>query len=526
MYKDEIEKIKNYISSMHPLFFIHHSDFFAITDILNGLKREEDFKYYKFYKYTNSLGSKVEYSAPFDADDNEIEDPSEYLEDWLEVKYNEACEGRKQILVLKDIISDSLSSVSISYIKEIAEKNVTDEKFCTIIFIVESKSVFFPKELESMITIVDIKPLNEEDIKTTIRRFVKVHNLKCLFIDNTEKLDEFVYSFKGLLKYQIEQILCTAVLQGHGELLSNNVQAKLVLKEKEQMIKKSGILEIINQSSDFEEIGGLKNLKKWLKNKKIIYEDIFKAKSYGVEIPKGILIAGMPGCGKSLVAKATASLFNVPLVRLDVSSLLGKYIGESEDNMRKALSLSESFSPCVLWIDELEKAFAGINANEDGGVVMRLFGQFLTWMQEKSSAVFIVATANDINSLPPEFLRKGRFDELFFVDLPTENERRDIFKLKFGSKKKDLTLIDFQSLAKETEGYSGSDIESIVNSVIEKKYIEEYNQPDNSTIQITTEFIMEIVKSKKSISQMLGDKIKVLREKYKELNLINASEDI
>lgn len=523
MYKNEVEKISTYILAGHPLFYIQHSDFFAVIEIIRELKKNQMFNSYKFYEYTNSLGSKVEYNAPFDNDEKEIEESSEYLEDWLDEKYNDGCEKKAQFLVLKDIVSDALSPVSVSYIKEIAEKNVRDEDFSTIIFIVESKPVSFPKELESLITIVDIEPLNDDDIKTTIRKFVNENSLNCPFIDNTEKLNEFAYSFKGLEQYQIEQILGTAAIQGNGSLSSN--QQSLVLKEKEQLIKKSGILEIINQSSDFQKIGGLEVLKNWLKDKEIIYKDIFEAQKYGVEIPKGILIAGMPGCGKSLAAKATATLFNVPLVRLDVSSLLGKYIGESESNMKKALSLSESFSPCVLWIDELEKAFAGISnsdRNEGSETVMRLFGQFLTWMQEKKNAVFIVATANDINSLPPELLRKGRFDELFFVDLPTDNERRDIFKLKFESKNKDLSSIDFQKLAKETDGYSGSDIESIVNSVIEKKYIE-YKRNNNSSNQITTDFVLDIVRAKKSISNMLGDKISNLRDKYKELNLINAS---
>ncbi|HBB14457.1 MAG TPA: hypothetical protein DCZ76_09290, partial [Treponema sp.] len=183
-----------------------------------------------------------------------------------------------------------------------------------------------------------------------------------------------------------------------------------------------------------------------------------------------------------------------------------------------------------LWIDEIEKAFAGMNADEavQSEVVVRLFGQFLTWMQEKNSAVFIVATANNINSLPPELLRKGRFDELFFVSLPTERERKDIFKIKFESKNEskkgnwDLSQIDFDKLAKETNGCSGSDIEGIVNTAIEKKYIDR-KRNDNAVSPLTTEYILDIKKSKKSISEMLGDKIKKLEEKYKELHLINAS---
>ena len=180
---------------------------------------------------------------------------------------------------------------------------------------------------------------------------------------------------------------------------------------------------------------------------------------------------GRPGCGKSLTAKTTAAMFNLPLIRLDVGRLLGKYVGESEENMRKALKLSEAISPCVLWIDELEKAFAGVTSNNDGGITFRLFGQFLTWMQEKTSSVFIVATANNIKSLPKEFFRKGRFDELFYVDCPNKAERIKIFNIHLKKRKKWNKNIDVEELAKETENFSGADIETIVKNAVEVEFL-------------------------------------------------------
>jgi SpoVK/Ycf46/Vps4 family AAA+-type ATPase len=527
MYKDEVKKISTYIKAGHPLFYIQHSDFFAVKEIMKELKKDEIFSDYKFYEFT--YAREINYGTPFDSDDFEA-DEDNHLDDWLSDKYKRAEKNEKQFLVLKDILNGDNDSYSISYIKEIAEKSVINGNKI-IIIIAESRTDLFPKELESLLTIIDIKPLNDEDIKSTIRKFVDEYKIDCPFIDNTDRMKEFSYPFKGLQQYQIEQILATAVVKrlekkGDYKLSMSNEQLDLVLEEKEQLIKKSGILEIINHSGNFDKIGGLEGLKSYLRDKEVVYKDIVNAKEFGVERPKGILIAGMPGCGKSLAAKSTATLFNVPLVRLDIGSLLGKYIGESEANMRKALSLSESFSPCVLWIDELEKAFAGINGggkNEGSEVVMRLFGQFLTWMQEKDNDVYIVATANDIDSLPPELLRRGRFDDLFFVKLPNQTEREKIFRLKFESKKKDVNLIDFSKLAMETEGYAGSDIESIVNTAIEKKYIE-LKRNNSASKQFTTDFVLDIAKSKKSISKMLGDKIKKLEEKYKELDLINASE--
>lgn len=179
-----------------------------------------------------------------------------------------------------------------------------------------------------------------------------------------------------------------------------------------------------------DDIGGMDILKEWLKRKSKIFKNMARAETYGVDIPKGVLTAGIPGCGKSLNAKAAASLFEVPLLRLDMGRLMGKYVGESEANLRNAISLAEAISPCVLWVDELEKAFAGIGGTGGSAeVTTRLFGNFLTWMQEKSSPAFVVATANDITRLPPELLRKGRFDELFYVGLPKEPEREKIFEI-------------------------------------------------------------------------------------------------
>ncbi len=228
------------------------------------------------------------------------------------------------------------------------------------------------------------------------------------------------------------------------------------------------------------------------------------------------MIIGMPGCGKSLTAKATASLFEIPLVRLDVGRLLGKYVGESEGNMRKALNLSEAISPCVLWIDEIEKAFAGVGGDGSNEVTTRLFGQFLTWMQEKENTVFIVATANDISKMPPEFLRKGRFDELFFVDLPNGEERRKILDIHLKKRKKWNKGIDSIALIKETDGFNGADLESVVKDTIEMAFIE-----GRTTIQ--TEDLLNSVKDTKSISSTLKDKITEIKLTIDKIDIKPAS---
>ena len=283
------------------------------------------------------------------------------------------------------------------------------------------------------------------------------------------------------------------------------------------MVKKAGLLEMILVREDINDIGGLENLKDWLGKKERIFNQLDKAIKFGVDIPKGMMIVGMPGCGKSLAAKATAKLFKVPLVRLDVGRLLGKYIGESEENMRRALKLAEAISPCVLWIDELEKAFSGIGSTGGGSdVTTRLFGQFLTWMQEKENTVFIVATANDISRIPPEFLRKGRFDELFYVDFPNNEERKKIIEIhlkKRGKLNRDLDII---SVVKDTDGYSGADLEAIVKDAVESCFVE-------GRKQITTDDLKKAQKSIKSISSTLSTRIKQIKEAVKDMDLKPAS---
>ena len=226
----------------------------------------------------------------------------------------------------------------------------------------------------------------------------------------------------------------------------------------------------------------------------------------------------MPGCGKSLSAKACAKLFNVPLLRLDIGRLLGKYVGDSEHNMRIALKTAESISPCILWIDEIEKAFSGIDQNGGASdVTKRLFGQFLTWLQEKENTVFVVATANDISSFPPEFLRKGRFDEIFFVDLPSEEERKKIFEIHLKKRGKLNSNIELSKISSQTKGYCGSDIEEVVKHAIEVKYVNFLGG------ELTTDDLIKSINSIDSLESILSKKIDDMRNNYKENKIKSAS---
>ena len=350
----------------------------------------------------------------------------------------------RKILIFKDITSYLDEPRIVSKVKGLA-RMINQGVDATVIIV--SSVLVIAKDIEKYVTILEMDYLNTDEIKTIIRGFVKDN----LNQQVDEKLiEEFALAFKGLTEFEILNLLALSYADD-GDLTRKDL--RLIFDQKQQMIKKAGILEMIPLKETIDDIGGLENLKAWFIKKAKVYKNMNNAKKYGVDMPKGVLIAGVPGCGKSLNAKAAANLFEVPLLRLDMGRLMGKYVGESEGNLRSAIALAEAISPCVLWIDELEKAFAGIGGSGGGAeVTTRLFGNFLTWMQEKESPTFVVATANDITKLPPELLRKGRFDEIFYVGLPNKEEREKIFNIHIQKRSpQDLKNIRVKELVSITE---------------------------------------------------------------------------
>lgn len=494
-----------YVDALRPIIYINHFDFHVIDEYLAHIGEDV-----RIMEYSNALGP-LDFRTkrplcPF----GEIPSLLEFLEDARQEGYE-----KQTFIVLKDIHHELENSPVhwnaplLSMLERIAEDNLYREKYRCTVFIVSSQ-LTIPKELENYITIFDVPYPTKEEIGDIVSSFVREMEIH----PEQEVLDRLSVSLRGLNEFQIRQILTLAYQDG-GCLDAED--ERLILKEKEQFIKKSGVLELVNFKESIEDIGGLDNLKNWLCNKAQIFKNLDGALKFGVDIPSGTLIVGMPGCGKSLAAKATAALFGLPLMRLDVGRLLGKYVGDSEHNMRSALRLAEAVSPCVLWIDEVEKAFAGVGGSDGGnGITTRLFGQFLTWMQEKDSLVFVLATANDISALPPEFLRKGRFDEIFFVDLPNEEERRRILEIHLKKRHKWDRGIDTISLIKPTEGFAGADLEAVVKEVIEQAFI-------RGEENVTTEDLLAIIKDTKSITNTMGEKIKNIRTLIKEVDIKPAS---
>ena len=498
--------LSKYLRARRPIIWVNSGDYKEVDTIVKEATKEYENKMIFEYRAFGAVNFETKVKS------DEIAD----LYNFLNILFSEGVKTNV-FLIIKNAEEEMKDAKNIALIKKMAETRYSNSDYnFTVIVVTEAETV--PKDLEKFTSILDIPNMTKDDIEKYIWNFAKKNNV------NVDKKDvgEVAISLKGLTKLEIDHVLNMIIESKNNISISGK---DIIIREKGQIVKKSSILEIIDFKEKIEEIGGLEGLKEWLSSKAQVFRRLDEAKKFGVDTPKGALLVGMPGCGKSLAAKASARLFNVPLLRLDIGRLLGKYVGESEHNMRVALKTAESISPCILWIDEIEKAFAGIDQNGGASdITKRLFGQFLTWLQEKENTVFVVATANDITAFPPEFLRKGRFDEVFFIDFPNEEERERIFEIHLEKRGKMSDDIDLKELAEETEGYCGADIEEIVKNAVENKFILETENEEEK--KITTDNLLEATKSIDSLSNILSDKIDVLKKSYKKFKIKSASQKI
>lgn len=356
-----------------------------------------------------------------------------------------------------------------------------------------------PIELEKEVVVIDFPLPDMQELEQVLHQQVDLMRLRRPDRETKEKLLRAAF---GLTKDEAEKVYRKAYVK-NGRLTEEEVD--IVLSEKKQLIRRNGILEYIEEDETIDGVGGLEELKKWLKQRSDAFTE--RARQYGLPQPKGMLILGVPGCGKSLIAKTTARLWGLPLLRLDMGRVYdGSMVGRSEANLRNALKTAESISPAILFIDELDKAFAGTagSADSDGGTSSRIFGSFLTWMQEKNSPVFVMATANRVERLPGEFLRKGRFDEIFFVDLPTPEERAEIFKIHLQKRDRDAERFDLEQLAKIADGFSGAEIEQAIIAAMYDAFAQnrEFTQLD----------IIAAIKATLPLSRTMTEQVSALRD--------------
>ncbi|RMF28017.1 MAG: AAA family ATPase [Cyanobacteria bacterium J083] len=357
-----------------------------------------------------------------------------------------------------------------------------------------------PIELEKEVVVLNYDLPNLEELNQVLsQQLQKSRERNRISAEAREKL---LKAALGLTRDEAEKVYRKAQVTA-GRL--TEAEVPVVLSEKKQLIRRNGILEYIEEDETISSVGGLEELKRWLRQRSDAFTE--KAREYGLPQPKGMLILGVPGCGKSLIAKTTSKLWGLPLLRLDMGRVYdGSMVGRSEANLRNALRTAESISPVILFIDELDKAFAGGagSGDSDGGTSGRIFGSFLTWMQEKKSSVFVMATANRVERLPGEFLRKGRFDEIFFVDLPTPEERQDIFRIHLGKRRSDITRFDIEQLAKVSDGFSGAEIEQAIIAAMYDAFAQqrEFTQLD----------IIAAIKATLPLSRTMTEQVTALRD--------------
>lgn len=356
-----------------------------------------------------------------------------------------------------------------------------------------------PIELEKDVAVLDFPLPDLTELNQVLSQQLEQIKARRLPTQVREKL---LKATLGLTRDEAEKVYRKAYVRAN-RLTEEEVD--IILSEKKQLIRRNGILEYIEEDETIDSVGGLEELKKWLKQRSDAFTE--RAREYGLPQPKGMLILGVPGCGKSLIAKTTARLWGLPLLRLDMGRVYdGSMVGRSEANLRNALKTAESISPVILFIDELDKAFAGStgSADSDGGTSSRIFGSFLTWMQEKISPVFVMATANRVERLPGEFLRKGRFDEIFFVDLPNSEERQAIFEIHLSKRRTDTTRFDIEQLAKVSEGFSGAEIEQALIASMYEAFAQER--------EFTQLDIIAAIKSTLPLSRIMTEQVTALRD--------------
>jgi len=313
------------------------------------------------------------------------------------------------------------------------------------------------------------------------------------------EIQRLLNNLRGMTLLEAEKILTKAIVED-GRLSHDDVSH--VIAAKKEIVEREGVLEYYPVEETMAEVADLAGLKDWLSKRRNILTDPEKAAQFGLEFPKGVLLIGVPGCGKSLCAKAVAMEWGLPLLKLDPGSLYNKYIGETEKNFKRAVETAERLAPCVLFIDELEKAFAS-GGSEDGGVSQRVLGTFLSWLQDRKGDVFTVATANDVSRLPPEFLRKGRFDEIFFVDLPGAEARAQIARIHLRKRNHNPDSVDIAAIVTATDGFSGAEIEQVVVSALYTAF--------NAGTPLTTELLLAEAAATSPLSRVMAEKVAALR---------------
>lgn len=506
--EDVFQKLILMIRAYYPVLYLHSYEYYRTKQKIKGivelLRREgKKVNYYQWdcvYGLVQILPDKTEKRI------ERMQNPLEVLAYILNSKKS----GEKNIFVLDDINNHIERDEVKLMFRKIAE--ATNNNTHAIIL---SSIYRLPAELEKYITVLQIPLPKRNELGEVLDIVAKQSKVEL----KTNLRNRLIDAALGMTSMEADLAYCLAsVKDGFDDKSPFTVSS-----EKEQIIRKSGILDYFPKNESLKDVGGMENLKEWLKKRQLAYDK--EARDWGLKEPKGLLLLGVPGCGKSLIAKSIASSWNMPLLRLDVGKVFQGIVGSSEDNIRKAIATAEAVAPCVLWIDEIEKGLSGVQSSgaTDGGVTSRIFSTILTWMQEKTAPVFVVATANNINQLPPELLRKGRFDEIFFVDLPSQKEKENIFSIHLQKNRQNVSSFALDILAQKAEGFNGAEIEECVKEAMFTAYVE--SQESNIAPKLQMIHILDAIKNTVPLSKTMEKQITDLR-KFAVSRAKNASKEV
>jgi len=486
------EQIKNMLKAYYPVLYLTTFEYVRTKQKIQSIA-ETIGKDYLYYEWNCVDGLKVK-----NTEDGTMkivanqEEPEELLK-YISSRITDA-RGVSEVFVLEDF-HEYIEERNIKIkLRQLAETL----RFYRKHIIIVSSVMTLPTELEKYVTVVEIPLPDRSDLEKVLMNVARNANADL----NDELKKRLIDSALGMTVMEADLAYCLAAVKNKFD----DNSPRTVALEKEQIIKKSGLLDYYQVNEDLRNVGGMEYLKSWLEKRKIAYD--FKAQLWKLPEPKGVLLLGVPGCGKSLTAKCIASLWNMPLLRLDIGKIFEGLVGSSEDNIRRAIATAEAVAPCVLWIDEIEKGLSGTQSSgsTDGGTTARIFSTILTWMQEKNKPVFVVATANNISLLPPELLRKGRFDEIFFVDLPNEEDRKSIFSIHLNKKGQNPTNFSLDRLAKDSIGFNGAEIEECVNEAMFAAYTDNQETPKLQMIHL-----LNAIKETVPLSMTMKNQIDALR---------------
>jgi hypothetical protein len=486
-----IEELEVLIRARYPVIYVVSWEEARVEEALAQIARRRE---KKLFLWSVARGI-YQYGTPIESRkrvDERSTDPAAALDHVLESMEN-------AVYVFRDLHPFFSSAAVVRRVRELA--GYLKNSYKTLIIV--GPTLQLPFELQKDVTVVEFDLPDSEELGGLLdRTLAEVNEATGRNLQVApEARDRILSAASGLTLNEAENVFAKTLVVsgrlGEGDL-------PIILSEKEQTIRKSGLLEYYHADASLEMVGGMDVLKDWLGKRSIAFDE--EAKQYGLPTPKGVLLIGVQGCGKSLTAKAIAGLWGLPLLRLDVGRLFNSLVGSSEENVRTAIRVAESVAPAVLWVDEIEKSMSGSqsSAYSDGGTSARVLSSFLTWLQEKTAPVFVVATANSIEQLPPELLRRGRLDETFFVDLPDAEERVEIFRIHLERRGRDVGQFDLKLLAEETEGYSGAEIEQAVIAGLFDAY--------SARSALTDELLLRCIRDSVPLSRTMKEPIERLRD--------------